>query len=413
MPSRWGVSPDLECELRKNVIIMAAPFGYGPAAKALLIAQALSDVADVTLFSSGDAYRFLARYMQGPNVCREGVFQSSYALDSDLAPFDLFISVNNDPAVHHLVSKGLEARTVFVDSILLWRSANSTVRFRKPILAYLAQDFPGVASCLARGQAQIVELTAPMVWSAERIEAPGTPQDTSTARGGPGPARAASGAPHRHGAVTLHLGGLTSPLVSWEMLRRPIEEIFRRSLALTRRHGRKLTVVGSRNLGALAGAEGDDVTVLGDVSPTQAAALVGSSEVLLSTPGVGAVYEALACGVPTILLPPMNSTQLLQYGVLTDCGVPGSMHARARADLLQAGRSIPWDKQTAYSIRFLTRNLPAALAELPRQVERLLGDGGRGPAFEEVQRLQAAFVGALSKTSAVDIVRKVLLGERP
>ncbi|MDO8419517.1 MAG: hypothetical protein Q7S90_05715 [Rubrivivax sp.] len=398
--------------MRKNVLIVAAPFGYGPVARALLVAQALADVADITILSSGDAYRFATRFMRGPIVGREGVFRSVYADAADLAPFDLFISINNDPAVHHLVHMGLEARTVFVDSILAWRSVNSPVRFRKPILGYLAQDFPGVASGLADCQAQIVELTAPMVWNSPAVERARPPRASPATGDDRGCTRVAPVSLQQRRAVTLHLGGVTSPLVSWEMLRRPIEAIFRRSVALARRHGRRLVVVGNRHLGDLSVGDGD-VEILGDVSPPEAAALVGDSEILLSTPGIGAVYEALACRVPVILLPPMNSTQLIQYGVFAQRGFPGSMHARAGAALLQAATSIPWDRQTAYSIDFLSRNLSAALAELPRQMARLLGDDTGATARQEALRVQADFLGALSRTSAVEIMRKVLLGALP
>ena len=52
-----------------RVLIIAAPFGYGPAARALLLANALADLAAVTLLSSRDAYRFIAQHRAPPVRC--------------------------------------------------------------------------------------------------------------------------------------------------------------------------------------------------------------------------------------------------------------------------------------------------------------------------------------------------------
>lgn len=383
----WPVS---EHHLRRKILIVVAPFGYGPASKGLLIAQALADSADITVVSSRDAYRFIERFKAGDVVCREGIFHTAFADAADLAPYDLCISINNEPAVHHLIGRGLEARTLFVDSILPWRSMHSRVSFRRPILGYLVQDFPGVASCMAECRAQTVELTAPMVWSRPR-----------------GDASAAQGSRE----VVLHVGGVTSPLVHWEMLRRPVEVIVQHALALARRTGRTLTVIGSRHLDPSGTTGSDDFRILGDISPPETARLLGGAELLLSTPGIGAVYEAMACGVPTIVLPPMNSTQLMQYGVFSDLGFPGSMSNEASTALRETARSIPWDGQTAHCVRFVNLNLSACLAELPRHMLSVLAAGGAGLAYAEAQRVQAAFFAGLSTTSATDIIRRFLFDE--
>lgn len=376
--------------MRRKVLIVAAPFGYGPAAKALLVAQALADIADITIFSNRDAFRFVERFKSADVVCREGIFHTSFAHAADLAPFDLFISINNEPAVHHLIDMGLEARTLFVDSILPWRSVHSPVGFRRPILGYLVQDFPGVASCLEQCRAQSVELTAPMVW--------GRPREDASGR-------------QPRGEVILHVGGVTSPLVGWEMLRRPVAEILHRAISLTRKTRRRLTVIGSRHLDTLGAASGDDIRILGDISPPQTARLIGEAELLLSTPGIGAVYEALACGVPTIVLPPMNSTQLMQYGVFADAGFPGSMLAQAGAALRTSALSIPWNGQTAHCVGFVNRNIGACVAELPRHMDSVLAAEGVGPGHAEIQRVQAAFFASLSRTSATDAIRRFLLDD--
>ena len=375
---------------RKQVLVVAAPFGYGPAARALLVANGLAAVADSTILSSSDAYRFVERYKSEPVVCRHGGFRASFPHAASLAPFDLVVSLNNQPAVQHLIDIGLATRTVFVDSLLPWRAAHGPAATAAPVLAYLVQDFPGVEACMHACRAQRIERVAPMVWSAA--------QD-----GG-----------HRRprGGVTLHLGGVTSPLVSWDMLREPIEQILQRTHTLARRFGRRLSVIGSRHLAGIAPAGADDLTLLADISPSQTAALVADSELLLSTPGLGANFEALASGVPSILLPPMNSTQWMQYGVFTGMGLPGSMAQGAKAALQQTVAPMPWGQQTAACIAFLHRHLVASLAELPHHMGRLLSDE-TDVHRREVQRAGAAFMAGLSQNSAVAALREILLSSRP
>ncbi|MCL4747969.1 MAG: hypothetical protein KJZ83_21545, partial [Burkholderiaceae bacterium] len=188
----------------KNIMIAAAPFGYGPAARALLIADALATRASVTLFTNRDAFRFVSRHAGPAQTCVEGVFHKSFPNTADLERFDLFISVNNEPAVRHLIARGLAGKAIFVDSLLEWRAASGSGAFGEAILGYLVQDFPGAAARLGTCSARHVALTAPMVWNA-------SPR-----------CRVPDASPH---GVVLHLGGVTSPLVGWDALREPIAKI--------------------------------------------------------------------------------------------------------------------------------------------------------------------------------------------
>lgn len=380
--------------MRRSVLIIAAPFGYGPAARALLVAQGLVDVADVTILSARDAYRFVERHKPDGVACRKGVFRKLFLSANDLAAFDLFISINNEPAVLHLLDLGLAARTVFIDSVLPWRAASHPPESREPILSYLVQDFPGVRAHLAQCQAQTVALTAPMLWS--------KPHD------GVRP-------PRPKGQVTLHVGGVTSPLVSWDMLRGPIEGFLARAHALTHSFGRRLVVIGSRHLGQWTQANAPDVAILGDISPPETAALIGRSEVLLSTPGIGAIYEAMASAVPVVVFPPTNSTQVLQYAVYTDAGLPGTMAEPASKALRQNAAGLPWQQQTTYSIDFLHHHLAACLSELPRHLELLLAPGRSASGSTPGERAAAELFGALSTTSAIDLIRQALgaMPQRP
>lgn len=399
--------PDAERPLRtgdrlRRILIIAAPFGYGPAARALLIATALTDLAEVTVLSSRDAYRFIA-LNRAPQVrCREGIFSRLFPGRDALAEFDLFISINNDPAVRHLVAAGLAERAIFVDSILPWRAAGAAAGFGQPIGAYLVQDFPGASRLLGTCRAHRVELTAPIVW----------PRDTGGTVARP---------PRHEGArlrrLVLHFGGITSPLVPWEVIRRPIEGMANLVADAARRHERELVVLGSRHLGSLplpSNAPSDSgIRVVAQASPAEAAALVEGAELLVTTPGIGMVYEAMAREVPTVLLPPVNSTQLHQYAVLTAFGYPGAMSERAASALQGATTDAPWDGQTVLAVRWLQANLAEALAALPSALDCLLADRGGSAVREAVLGRQRRLRESLSRRDAVELLRELVIATGP
>ncbi len=377
-----------------RVLIIAAPFGYGPAARALLLANALADLAAVTLLSSRDAYRFIAQHRAPPVRCLDGIFSRLYPSREALAEFDTFISINNDPAVRHLVAMGLAERSIFVDSILPWRAEGAAAGFAQPIGAYLVQDFPGASRLLGACRAKRVELVAPMVWP--RATAPAARDDEVDGR-----------------RIALHFGGVTSPVVPWDAIRRPIGAMVSLVADLARRHRRELTVLGNRHLGSLPllsdALPGRGIRLVTEANPAEAAALVESAELLVTTPGIGMVYEAMAREVPTLLLPPVNSTQLHQYAVLTGLGYPGSLSEPAASALQRQTQGAPWDRQSVLAVRWLQANLDEALAELPSWLERLLADRDRGQARVDLLRRQRRLRDSLSQRDAVEVLRTIVV----
>jgi hypothetical protein len=386
--NEWRTMPvELEKFVHKNIIVIAAPFGFGPAAKALMVGDSLVQAANITLFSAGDAFRFISRFCASGVSCLEGSFESVFPSPSDLDRFDYFISVDNEPAVHHLIRNGFAARTIFVDDILPWRFLNCQFGFAQDVLAILVQDFPGAIDCLSACRAKRTVLSAPMVW-ASRLHA----REAQTAREN----------------IVLHLGGVTSQPVPWESVRGPVEYIVRCGIHLARQHGRRLRVIGSRHLLTLAQKEVPDVDIVAELSPQESAAHICGCELLLTTPGIGAVYEAMAGAVPTVLLPPMNSTQLHQYGIFTERGFPGSIDRRVLAGMLSAGQSIPWGRQTMYAIQWLQANPALAMAELPAHLARLLGAQDRESGRRACLANQARFYDSLSATNAITVIGELV-----
>lgn len=366
--------------MKPNVLIVAAPFGFGPAARSLNLAEGLKDVAQLFFFSDGDAYRFIEKHKPEASSCVKGIFAQTFPSPESLTRYDLFICVNQAPAFEHLSKLGRANQTVFLDSLLRWRTevAGATP---KGGLAYLAEDYPGAAQYLDKSAAQRVELIAPLVW----------------------PSRYNS--PVRRGGITLHLGGATSPLAPWEVLAGAIESAARRVAELAREHGSAVTIIGSAHLKRLPPL-GDDVTVLGDVSPELSATLIGNSVLLATTPGIGAVNEALARDTPIVLLPPMNSTQLAHYEVLSDCGIAGVLQPDIARRMIQTAKKLPWDQQTRLCLRLWSERAMSA-SSVAHVFGQMLGDAEIG-ACTQYMTAQRDLVANLCQRNGIDVVRDLL-----
>jgi hypothetical protein len=370
--------------LKPNVLIVAAPFGFGPAARSLILAEGIKDVADLSFFSDGDAYRFIETYKPAMSSCAKGIFAQAFPSLKSLDRFDLFICINQAPAFEHLGKLGHADRSVFLDSLLRWRTE---VAGTAPTggRAYLAEDYPGAARYLDKSASRRVELIAPLVW----------------------PGRDGSSQATRRG-ITLHLGGVTSPLAPWEMMAPAIENLATEAAEPARRHDSLLTIIGSAHLKRLS-ALGDRATVLGDVSPESSANLIGRSALLATIPGIGAVNEAMARETPIILLPPMNSTQLAHYEVFTQHGLAGVLEPDLAHRMSKVAKSIRWTEQTQFCLKLWSEQTARLLTRMPRLFGDLLNEDGLD-ARDRVLSAQRRILAGLSQRDAVKIIRELLAG---
>ena len=329
---------------------------------------------------------FVEKYRSDNTKCLKGIFSRLYPDEKSVGTFDFFVSVNNQPAVHHLARLGRAAQTVFHDSLLSWRAKGLGNNFPPTeLLAYLVQDYPGAQTFLGLCKAKHVALTAPMIWR-----------------------NASSNQSIVQGNWTLHLGGMTSLLADWESILVPVLSVVLTVSDLALRCGRTLTVIGGGHLKKLEAAHLQGIRIRGDIGPAVSASLIASSELVLTTPGIGAIYEAMASATPLILLPPMNSTQLFHYQILSSLGMPGSMSPEVAGTLFQDMAKTSWEQQTPLIIGWLNRNHVALLPELPKWIDRLYRSTNGDLARKKVLGVQNRIFDTLSKTSAPELIRHLV-----
>ena len=369
---------------RPRLLIVAAPFGFGPAAKSLIIAHGLQTFAEITISSDRDAYDFIARHKSSKTGCIRGPFSKTFVDLQSLSAFDCFVSINHFPAIQHLALHGLASRTIFLDSLLPWRTTEAQVAIPPRLLAYLVQDYPGAAGLLDRCTARTVALTSPLMWPLAQDSRKDSRKE-----------------------ITLHLGGMTSPLATWEGIAGSIERLVSYVGELACQHGLTLTVIGSSHLKTLSLPD-KKVNLVGDASPEVTAQLILRSKLLITTPGIGAVYESMAYDTPLILLPPMNSTQLHHYRVLTSHGIPGVMPPQLVGQLTERAGALDWEQQSRLCLRAFQAPITTVTSGLPALLGMTLACLADDHSFEQLMKAQRRLFSALSKTNTVDIVRNLL-----
>jgi aminodeoxyfutalosine deaminase len=375
--------------IKPRLLIIAAPFGFGPAAKALILSHSLQESAGVTLCSDREAYQFICKHKASPSTCFQGVFSRTFENRRSLSGYDFFLSISNAPALQHLSQLGLAGRTIFLDSLLLWRASNEVIPTPEGLLAYLAEDHIGTAALLDQCSAPTVSLIAPLMW----------PLPVSV------PSESRRG-------IVLHLGGITSPLAQWEDIAAPVSAIVTEVGHLAGRYGKQLTVIGSSHLKDLS-LPMDNHTVLGSTSPEITAQLIAGAELVITTPGIGVVYEAIAKDTPVFLLPPMNSTQLHQYHVFAENSIPSAVPPNIAARLAESAMAATWDQQTHLCLVELCARPQAFVAELPILFKALLENPGHSAFRNQVMQNQHRISSSISQVNAVDIIKTLLTKASP
>jgi hypothetical protein len=370
----------------REVLIVAAPFGLGPASKALIIAEYLRGGHRLSFSAEEGPASFLrANAPPGAEVV-VGRFRERFGARESLAPFDVIISVNQMPALRHVCALGLARRAIFVDSLAGWRAEAEPEGAPEGLLAHVVQDeIPDPASP-RRPMPPGAVLCAPLVW----------------------PSTQASGAGVRRGVI-VHAGGMgpsgNSRAIVAEIAARLIVPI----VIHARRRREQVALLGKAEVfGGLSPLPG--VTMLGSISPAQALAAISQAELLVTTPGIGAIYEAMSCRTPVLLLPPMNSTQARHARVLARQGIPTVISAQTLATLGERLATMPWHHQTAVLLASLAQHAGQLAVRARAALDRML--------IDESDRIDAlakadALWGGLSRVSPRDIIRAAVDSSNP
>ena len=383
--------------MKQKILIVAAPFGFGPIVKALALAHKLKVGYDVTIFTSGAPAEFLSRHIEPGVSMLDGRFSVTFARQDLLLPFHRFICVGQLPALNHIISAGLGQRAIFIDSTSQWRqqvgdellpaSAASDASTQgdvvhSEIAAYIIEDeLPELDSSRSiRADALVV---SPILWETNR-----------------------SFGTSLEGHIVFHTGGLLSPSAHTELVRLYIHTILLPLLQALSAIGIPVIVIGP--LSSISGVQHiQGVTFAGEIHPYDSYRLIASAELLVTTPGFGAVYEALSTKTPVMVLPPTNSTQIQHYRLWLQHGMTGLMDPFVNPSISQNVLALPWPQHANALLHLLAKTAAVHVAYATNVLNGLLGTG-----FKEycasAGRLSYSLWGRLSKIDPVAVIQKKL-----
>jgi hypothetical protein len=368
----------------KKVLMIIAPMGFGPASKGLYIAEKLSLFTDLTITSMGDACDFVAKFAPANVTCKCGGITSLFTL-GQIKRFDMIISINNVPAVMLLTKLGLGKRVILLDSLLHWRQEKTNMRLHQPLLAYLVQDFPGVSQCNPLYQAQYSRIVAPMIWSSNRTLA------QKRARQG----------------ITMCFGGITSTLVHWDDIKVLIKTLIMSAYETCKILDIPLTVIGNDRLREFDISDEDSLKILGMVNPLVSYELIANSQLLITTPGIGTVYEGVGASTPIMLMPPTNSTQLQQHQVFVDAGFFHILEGCSTLQQLYDIKDFPWEQQAALCVDWLQHRIDELPTWLNQSIVAICDESGKFKT-EEILKQQNNLFDNLNQSDINEILHQLI-----
>ncbi len=277
----------------KNILIYSIPFGFGPTGKAIAIANQLSAFNNVTLTSFKHSLQIIGENDRINVIdCKTRNFSE---WDTEIfQTTDLLISIMDLRLINYVSENFPQIKTVFIDSLFWWRKSLLDIPFQNCDL-FLLQTFPGVKERIE---------DVPKIYRNKFIEV--------------SPILSENKIPERNinkiDNFLLHFGGVNSLIAQWEMYKQYFEFISSIVINYTKAHNSILTVTG--NIDLMKHLENyfplEENIVFQCLDNAEFHRKLSNAKLFVSTCGIEATYEAFNYLIPTIFLPPVNSTQLYQ-----------------------------------------------------------------------------------------------------
>jgi hypothetical protein len=348
------------------VAFVAAPYGFGPASKAIAISSHLPRAIRRVFFGDGPSLD-LARASCEFSTCTSLDFDTpAQSVANILSPYGTLVFVNSTRFL--TLSSKTGASVVFVDTLAWTRGTRPS---QLPTLsAYFAQRFFDHDFAAELESARSFHATGAIV-----PRAFAEPRDQ----------RRISKRP-----PIVHCGGLYSPA-----MRPGADEAFVTQICrMLNETGLPMRVMLPKHLHTQFMAQAAAGVSLIDCSPINAMWHIQDSPFALTTSGIEFTYESVLLGVPTLFLPPFNATQLLQlnyYRHLFEGCVPflldhGMRHSTSQsldadtAVIQERGMTGAWTTQFDTLGQYLRTSVlggfPDTLTALRRQQQRAISNVG-------------------------------------
>jgi hypothetical protein len=286
----------------KKILIYAAPFSYGPTGKALSLASHLKDYYDIDLAGYDTSLELLA--LDDINISdseqNEPLLRDRLD-DEKLLTYSLVISCSDLNLA--LRAKKLGIKSVMLDSVFWWRSP--TIEDITSVDAYIVQDFLGVDQAidtLPKKPSNLHKVGAILRKNINEIKK----DSNKTER------------------IVINYGGIESPYVKVpENSNYPFIITKILSSLFETKSDTEFIVTGKFNVMKVLANEYNSYhnVKFETLDHNSFLNCIGSSNMVITTPGIETFYETIYFEKPSVLLLPHNSTQYLQLLALIEAGI--------------------------------------------------------------------------------------------
>jgi hypothetical protein len=324
-----------------RVAFIAAPYGFGPSAKAVAISSCLTRSVERVFLSQGPPLEMARRSKEFSAYFDLDFRNGPDAAARALRDFDVLVFINSTRFITATIVEGRP--TILVETLAWLRDTPPPCA--SLLTAFFAQRFFDHAFAPALKALPYFQAVGPIV-----------PQNISTA------ATLQGVAPQQ--TPIVHCGGLFSP----GMIEGASEEFVTRTLAaISSFRGNVRAILPSHLCTSIRPTVDDRINLLACCSQSVDENIIGS-EFALTTTGIEFTYESMLLGVPTLFLPPFNASQCFQVDYhakacansvpfnvrpSTPCEFDG-LH-KATAEVQQVGMVGGWQMQFAEVSHFLSR----------------------------------------------------------
>ncbi len=282
-----------------RILCDADPFCYGPASTLLSITKQLRRLDhSVTILARGTAHELASRASDAQVVlCDTSSVDSVLENMEALGHSDLLLSVLGDASVR--AAQALRMPVAYVD-VLFWAWPSTSEPHIRDVDLYFVEDHFGASARLASP-----------AYSPRNAVLVGPIIDLDVA---PAP----SVSPQR---LLVSFGGIDFPGTRKAEYPGIVMQLLAGALSASPAFPEVLVAGGSRAMGELQLAYPLERVIYESCSHDRFLASLAGSRLLLTQPGIATPLEAFAYGVPTVFMPPMNYTQVLQLRHFRAAGV--------------------------------------------------------------------------------------------
>ncbi|MEZ4667560.1 MAG: hypothetical protein R3E39_06540 [Anaerolineae bacterium] len=332
-----------------NVLIYAVPFGFGPTGKAITIATELHGDHNVKVTTYGIPFALLDKSLSSVVVvdclARDVHLWPTNLLDG----IDVFFSLMDLKVAEMVKALKPEVKIVFIDSLLWWISHQITI---PPYIdCYIAQYFPGIEQTIAARLPNPIHVVSPITKLA----------------------------PHKsnnvQNSVVVHLGGISSPVLPVDSYLDFLSGLAEVLLQLAQQSSFQWIVTGNPNAMAIMQHQLDATAIIRFecLAHDEFVQLISESICFVTTPGIEATFDSFSMGIPTVFLPPMNSTQLGQILVFRENGFPIALSTAHITELHEmASLGITYQEETLQLSSFVNNLAIKSKKEFSHLLSRLL-----------------------------------------